>query len=125
MRRAAKIDKNQPAIVKGLRRVGVQVIIPNAGDDFPDIITCYRNSWVLIEIKDQNTPMKRGQMQFLADAKGKVGIAMNCEEALSIAKGEGVLTDKQKNNIAVFLRTFEGKTMAIRKFLRECGIGGG
>lgn len=53
MRRAAKIDANQPAIVNALRKAGAMVqSLAAIGDGCPDLLVGYANRTALIEIKD-------------------------------------------------------------------------
>lgn len=53
MRRAARIDENQPAIVKALRDAGALVYsTAQLGHGFPDAIVGYRKKLTLLEIKD-------------------------------------------------------------------------
>ena len=52
-RRRARIDSNQPQIVKALRKVGAEVTITSAlGCGFPDIVVSFRSNWYMVEIKD-------------------------------------------------------------------------
>ena len=52
MRRAAKVDKNQPEIVKALRELGVSVVdLSSVGAGCPDLLWGWRNEVGLIEIK--------------------------------------------------------------------------
>ena len=53
MRRAARVDKNQPDIVKALRGIGATVQPLHAvGDGCPDLLVGYRGENILIEVKD-------------------------------------------------------------------------
>ena len=53
MRRAAKIDANQPEIVAALRKVGAQVTsLAAVGEGVPDLLVGFRGETVLIEVKD-------------------------------------------------------------------------
>lgn len=53
MRRAAKIDANQPAIVKALRAAGATVqSLAAVGDGVPDLLVGINGRTALIEIKD-------------------------------------------------------------------------
>jgi len=53
LRRAAKIDANQPAIVNALRLAGAHVLdLSRLGGGCPDILAEYRGRWLLLEIKD-------------------------------------------------------------------------
>jgi hypothetical protein len=57
MRRAARIDANQPEIVKALRAVGASVQILSAvGHGCPDILVGYQGRNFLFEIKDGSKP---------------------------------------------------------------------
>lgn len=53
MRRAAKIDANQPAIVAALRQAGASVqSLAAIGDGCPDLLVGYAGHTALIEVKD-------------------------------------------------------------------------
>lgn len=53
MRRAAKIDANQPEIVNALRRAGATVqSLAAVGAGCPDLLVGYANKTALIEVKD-------------------------------------------------------------------------
>lgn len=57
MRRAAKIDDNQPEIVAALRKIGALVTLLSAvGEGVPDLLVWYRDKWTLLEVKDGNKP---------------------------------------------------------------------
>lgn len=57
MRTAAKIDANQPEIVRGLRQVGASVLhLHELGQGAPDILVGFRGMNVLMEIKDGSKP---------------------------------------------------------------------
>ena len=59
MRRAAKIDANQPEIVAALEAVGASVVsTAGLGNGFPDIVVGFRGINYLIEIKDGSKPPK-------------------------------------------------------------------
>lgn len=117
---AKRTDANQKEIVESLRDIGVQVIVTNFGDSYPDLMIAY-STWVLVEIKDKDTPVKRGQMEFMAQAKGYVGIALTFEEAKRLARNPEIfaLSKKDKDRIATFLCGWSGKQMAIGKFRKE------
>lgn len=52
MRRAAKVDATQAAIVKALRKVGAFVQpLHQVGAGCPDLLVGYRQRWFLIECK--------------------------------------------------------------------------
>ena len=53
MRRAAKVDSNQPDIIKALRQVGARVQPIHAiGKGCPDLLVAYRDQWHVLELKD-------------------------------------------------------------------------
>ena len=53
MRRAAKIDANQPAIVEALRKCGAFVqSLAAVGNGCPDLLIGYRGRTILLEVKD-------------------------------------------------------------------------
>lgn len=57
MRRASKIDRNQPEIVKALRQAGALVLPLHAvGQGCPDLLVCFRGVLRLLEIKDGLLP---------------------------------------------------------------------
>jgi hypothetical protein len=57
VRRAAKIDANQPAIVKALRALGAFVQpLHTVGDGCPDLLVAFRGQTLLVEVKDGSKP---------------------------------------------------------------------
>lgn len=57
MRRAAKIDANQPAIVKALRSIGATVQpLHTVGQGVPDLLVGWRGMTLLFEVKDGSKP---------------------------------------------------------------------
>lgn len=63
MRRAAKIDRNQPEIVKALRAVGAKVMPMHfVGNGFPDLLVNYRGKLVLLEVKDGELSTSRKKL---------------------------------------------------------------
>lgn len=50
---AKKVDKNQVAVVKALRDYGAQVFhLHTQGGGIPDLLVCYNDHTILIEVKD-------------------------------------------------------------------------
>ena len=48
-----KVDKNQVAVVKTLRDYGAQVFhLHTQGGGIPDLLVCYNDQTILIEVKD-------------------------------------------------------------------------
>lgn len=63
MRRAAKVDTNQPEIVQALRAVGASVAPTHMiGRGFPDIVVGFRGVNFLLEIKDGDKPPSKRQL---------------------------------------------------------------
>ena len=52
MKRAAKVDKNQPEIVKALRRCGAVVLLTHQIKNAFDILVGYRGGLFILEIKN-------------------------------------------------------------------------
>ena len=63
MRRRAKVDSNQPEIVKALRDIGASVAhIHMVGDGIPDLIVGFRGINYLFEVKDGNKPPSKRRL---------------------------------------------------------------
>lgn len=93
MRYAAKVDANQPEIVKALRDVGCCVALTHAiGDGFPDLIACkpfYPYELKLLEVKDGAKPpsarkLTPDQEAFHAKWKGPIYVVKSVDEALDV-----------------------------------------
>ena len=99
MRRAARTDANQKAIVAALRKAGFSVAITSQlGNGFPDLVVSGRHwarggTWtMLMEVKDgSKAPSERrltaAEMRFAADWQGEYTIVESPEEALDIMLG--------------------------------------
>ena len=86
MRRAARVDNNQQAIVDALKRVGVSVEIIGKP---VDLLICCRGETALLEVKnpDGGDRLTKDQVEFIARWPGKVHIAHSVEEALRLVLG--------------------------------------
>lgn len=63
MRRAARTDGTQKAIVAALRDAGAVVYVASAiGQGFPDIIVCVAGRIFLCELKDESKPKADRQL---------------------------------------------------------------
>ena len=88
MRRASKIDRNQPEIVDALRRAGASVQpLHSVGQGCPDLAVGFRGQTYLIETKDGSLPPSRrkltpAQTEWHAAWRGHVAVAKNISEAL-------------------------------------------
>lgn len=121
---AKRVDTNHREIVQKLRQCGFQVIdMAKVGDTCPDLLVCgnRKTGWVMLEIKTQSGRISKGQMEFLAKARGYVGVATTFEEAFEIAKfpSTNALSGTQQSRIDSFLVRFDGKAMAYNKFKNE------
>ena len=87
MRRAAKIDANQPAIVAALRRAGASVQpLHSVGGGCPDLMVGYRGLTYAIEVKDGAKPpsarkLTPDQIEWHAAWRGHVDVVTGVDEA--------------------------------------------
>lgn len=90
MRRNAKIDDNQPAIVEGLRKFGCSVqSLANIGKGCPDIVCGYRCVNFLFELKDPAKPtsarkLTPDQEKWHSEWKGSIYVIETLEQAIEI-----------------------------------------
>lgn len=86
-RRKARIDENQPSIVKHLRTLGMSVcLLHTVGQGVPDICVGYRGVNVLLEIKNPLKP--KSDRQLSADEaewhihwRGQIAVVETKEQA--------------------------------------------
>ena len=89
-RRAAKVDANQPDIVKTIRDMGASVAITSsAHDGFPDICVGYGGVTVLVEIKDGSKELSRrkltkDQVKFHGSFKGAITVIETFSQAVAL-----------------------------------------
>ena len=89
MRRAAKIDANQTAIVEALRRVGAKVqSLASVGNGTPDLLVRFRDVTYLLEVKDGSKPPSKqaltaDQIIWHAEWDGAVKVVNSIESALT------------------------------------------
>lgn len=92
MRRAARIDANQPEIVEALRAHGASVTPAHTlGDGFPDLVVGYLGVAVLMEIKDGSKPpsdrkLTPDQVKFHAKWKGPIATVTDVEGAIRVLR---------------------------------------
>jgi hypothetical protein len=95
MRRAAKVDANQPAIIFALRSIGARVMPTHAvGQGFPDLVVSFRGRNILIEIKDGSKPpsarrLTPDQKIFHEGWDGELYVVESAEEAVRVITGDG------------------------------------
>lgn len=90
MRRAAKVDANQEAIVAALRAHGCSVQVLSAvGHGCPDLLAGWRGENWLFECKSQRDDRKKApdltadQVQWIKDWRGRVAVVLSPAEALA------------------------------------------
>lgn len=91
MRRAARIDENQPEIVKKLVAIGCSVVsLAAVGNGCPDLLVTapsFPHRTLLLEIKNpEQDPNKQAltpaQVKFHREWKGEIHVVTSVEEAL-------------------------------------------
>lgn len=90
MRRAAKVDATQAAIVDALRRVGAAVVYIK---EPLDLLVGYRGKNVLMEVKnrDGKDELTKAQIEFIATWPGEVHIVYSPFEAVQAIVGAEAL----------------------------------
>lgn len=94
MRRAAKIDANQTAVVNALRKFGCAVqSLAAIGAGCPDLLVGYRGQNILMEVKDGSKCPSARQLTILQHAwhrawPNKVHVVESVDQALEIVKGK-------------------------------------
>ena len=95
MRRAARVDDNQPAVVKKLREAGATVQPLHAvGDGCPDLLVGYRGENILLEVKDGSKPPSKrkltdDQIEWHGSWSGRVYVVNSPDDALECIWREG------------------------------------
>jgi hypothetical protein len=90
MRRAARIDRNQPEIVEALRKLGASVQpLHSVHDGIPDLLVGYQGINFLLEVKDgSKIPSKQRltpcQIQWHQQWTGQAAIVTCLDEAIAI-----------------------------------------
>jgi hypothetical protein len=94
MRRAAKIDANQPDIVKALRSLGAFVQpLHTVGAGCPDLLVAFRGQTILVEVKDGSLPPSARrltpdqQVWHASWTGGPLAIVTDVEGAIRAARG--------------------------------------
>ena len=93
MRRAARVDANQVAIVKALRDIGASVCVTSSlGKGFPDIVVGLRGKNYLLEIKDPGKPPSAQKLTDLEASwherwRGQVAVVKTVQETIFAVYG--------------------------------------
>lgn len=90
MRRAAKIDANQGAIVEALRKVGAKV---HYIKEPVDLVVGFRGRNVLLEVKNESgrDELTQAQKDFIAGWPGEVHVVRDVPQALTAVLGKEVM----------------------------------
>jgi hypothetical protein len=90
LRRAAKIDATQTAIVERLRACGVHVECIGKP---VDLLCSHKRVWFVLEVKNEDgkNQLTADQVRFIARSQGDVHIVRTPEEALRAVLGEDLL----------------------------------
>jgi Holliday junction resolvase len=84
-----KVDKNQKDVVKALRDYGADVfLLHTVGGGIPDLMVCYEEQTILIEVKDgEDKKLTPLQITLFANWRGgPLHRVNNVEEAISVLK---------------------------------------
>ena len=90
MRRASRIDRNQPEIITALRQLGASVEPLHAvGKGCPDLLVGFRNRTLLMEVKDGTKPpcerrLTEDQRRWHQAWQGQKAIVKSVEEAVAV-----------------------------------------
>ena len=92
MRRAAKIDGNQPEIVKAFRKFGCSVLLLHmVGGGCPDIAVGKNKKTVLVEIKDPNKVLSKRELtkeeaKFHSEWLGSLLVVESLEDVINVVR---------------------------------------
>jgi hypothetical protein len=86
---AKKVDKNQKDVVKALRDYGADVFLLHmVGGGIPDLLVCYEEQTILMEVKDgEDKKLTPQQITLFANWKGGLLHRVNSvQEAIEVLK---------------------------------------
>ena len=96
MRRIARVDANQPAIISALRQAGADVFpLHTVGSGCPDLLVGFRGVNLLLEVKDGSKPARDRRLTddeqaFFERWRGQKAVVKCVDEALDILRYTGV-----------------------------------
>lgn len=92
MRRAARVDGNQAAIVQRFRECGASVLHLHAvGENAPDLLIGTKGVNVLVELKTPTGKLRDGQKAFISEWRGAdVWVIRSPDEAQRLVNEVGV-----------------------------------
>lgn len=88
--RIRRVDANQAAVVKALRKIGASVTpIHVVGKGVADLLVSFRNVWWVMEVKDGSKPPSARELtpderEWIAGQKALVAIVNSPEEAVRL-----------------------------------------
>jgi hypothetical protein len=90
VRRAAKVDANQQAVVDRLRAIGVHV--ESVGKPV-DLLCSHRGVWFVVEVKNAEgkNALTKDQVEFIGRSQGPVHIVRTPDEAVAAVLGKAVM----------------------------------
>lgn len=89
MRYAARVDVNQPDIVKALRQIGAEVnYMHQLGQGTPDLLISFRQRWYVIECKSDDGELNDEQKRWIGRQKAPVYTVRSPEEAVEFLQRE-------------------------------------
>ncbi len=87
MRRAAKVDANQSAIVDALRAAGCSVqSLAAVGKGCPDLLVARGKVNILLEVKDATGKLTPDQKTWHEGWRGRAHVVRTVDEALSVLR---------------------------------------
>ncbi len=89
MRRASRVDSNQPAIVDGLRAIGADVFHTHQlGKGYPDILCYFRGTLTWLEVKTATGTLTKDERDWHAAHPGAAKIVRSLVEAYAAIGAE-------------------------------------
>ena len=90
--RAARVDANQPDIVKRLREFARVTPTHQVGGGFPDLVVQFMGRTILMEVKMPGESLNKDQAKFFAEWNGgEIYVVRTPEEAVRVLIGEQAL----------------------------------
>ncbi len=83
-RRTHRSDHNQKQIVAALRKIGARVYII---DRPVDLLVEYRERWIVLEVKQENGRLSKGQKDFFAMTQAPAAVVKSAEQAIEYVTG--------------------------------------
>ena len=110
MRRAARVDANQPDIVAALRKIGAEVTyLHQLGGGVSDLLVSFRQRWFVIECKTDDGDLTQDQREWIGKQKAPVYLVTDAMQAV------GFLQTQMPD----WLLGLEAKTMRMRSHVCE------